>query len=140
MSKKIKSELDESIVIGLQNYTTEELKAEIKRRQRGERINRPRQKIEYTYASATIINMTNDTLIRRYYEVIIDEEDIRKYQISIYKKKFKVRVDMRLFKANNAPMIGDKVLIRSRRTKKAPMGFGIFGEVFISEITEHKNK
>ena len=123
----------------LKDYTTEQLKAEIKRREREERQLRSTgrsYKAEYAYAIALITYVSDDPYIRRQYKIKVCKKDCEKYQLNISYKTgtgYAYILQSR-FNKGTAPKLGDMVRIKSRKTKSNPNGFGLFSTPIIYEI------
>lgn len=129
--------------MNLQDYTTEELKAEIKRRQIEERKARSRKgmKAEYAYAEAVITYINGNAFARRTYQADISESDCMKNNIPMQSRhRYYLRIDRKVFNKSNAPKVGDVVKLKSRKTQYNPDGFGLFCEPIICEIIKRNNK
>lgn len=119
----------------LKDYTTKELKEELKRRSKEERLKRlsvPR-KTEYAYATAVVGHINKYASFNRKYSVKISEEDVQTYNISEYRVTMDVARDVSINVAD-APKIGDVVKLRGRKTKSNPTGFGCFANPVICEV------
>lgn len=130
----------------LQDYTTEELKAELQRRQKEARKRaaeeRRKRGTQYAHVRAKITRISGTAFKNRRYEAKIIEEDLAKLdRASLYHHRN--GAEYPLLKANfnsdTAPRIGDIVLLRSRKTNRYPEGFGLFCTPYISEIYKRKN-
>lgn len=123
----------------LKDYTTEELKAELKRRATEERRLRSigrSHKAEYAYATALITYVSDDPYIRRQYKIKVSKEDCEKYKLGVSYKTGTgyAHILHSKFNKETAPKLGDVVRIRSRKTKSNPNGFGLFSTPVIYEI------
>lgn len=122
----------------LQDYTTDELKAELKRRQIEARKQKSR-KTEYAYATATVRSIDKYASFKRYYHVFISEDDTQRDRIADHRILIDVSLDVKI-KAADKPKVGDVVKLRSRKTKDNPTGFGSFAHPIICEVLERNNK
>ena len=114
----------------LQNYTDEQLRDELKRRARERRANTPRE-IIYKEFEATIMQVYN--VKQKYnghtsylpfkqwsYRVKDIKSDLaRMHPADVYK------LARGVFKKDNAPIVGDRVKLRYRKTKRGYEGFDI---------------
>lgn len=114
----------------LSDISTDELKAEIKRRQIEIRKNRPHSKPEYAYATAEVTYAKGRTFTEMKFRIKILDEWAAKH----HHPWSDVTIDRTVFKAAYHPEVGDIVKIKSRKTKEAPDGFGIFSNIMICEI------
>lgn len=126
--------------MSIEDYTTEELKAEIKRRQteaRRLRSSGKSYKAEYAYARAVITWASNDPFSRQIFRAHILDEDLakmdRQMQVN-YRYEKQINILRANFNKDTAPRKGDLVRIRSRRTKYYPDGFGLFCTPYIFEV------
>lgn len=124
----------------LKDYTTEELKAELKRRATEERRLRSMgrsHKAEYTYARAVITSISKDNWLRREFRAKILDEDLACMDENI-RRRYRDEMRMNILRANfnkdTAPDIGDIVRIRSCKTNYNPSGFGLFSTPYIVEV------
>jgi hypothetical protein len=120
----------------LENYTTDELKAELKRRQdieRRERAKNTSHAVEFAYVSGVIVDVDDTAFCRQYYRVEIDEADRKR--VNLLHTTYDMKLDRKVFSRKSlAPKLGDRVKIKSRKSKRHPNGFGLFSEMFICEI------
>lgn len=114
----------------LSGISTDDLKVEIKRRQKEERVNKPHQKTEYAYATAEITYVEGRTFAEMRFRINI----LDKWAATHHHPHSEVAIDRKVFKAACHPEVGDIVKIKSRKTKEAPDGFGIFSNIMICEI------
>lgn len=132
--------------MNLQEYTTEELKAELRRRQKEDRKRaaeeRRKRGTQYAYVRAKITRTTGGSFKTKRYVAQILEEDLLKLDVATqhYHKYGKEYPLLRArFTADTVPHVGDLVLLRSRKTNRYPEGFGLFCTPFICEIYQRKN-
>lgn len=126
----------------LKDYTTDELKAEIKRRVAEERAQRRREtpyRAQYAYVTGTISDVSDDPFYRRRYELRIDDADIEKCNLRWRYRCHDIKLDSKRFRKENAPQIGDKVKVKSRISKQYPNGFGPFSRLIICDIINPTN-
>lgn len=118
--------------MALQDYTTEELKAELKRRQIEARKARSRKgvKLEYGYAIAKVTWVSKDPFCKKRFRIKILDDWAAKY----HSEYSDTPIDRKVFNKSNHPQVGDIVKVKSRKTKYAPNGFGLFSNVKIVEI------
>lgn len=114
----------------LSGISTDDLKVEIKRREIEIRKSRPRSKAEYAYATAEVTYAKGRTFTEMRFRINILDERAAKH----HHPCSEVAIDRRVFKAACHPEVGDIVKIKSRKTKEAPDGFGIFSNIMICEI------
>lgn len=132
--------------MNLQDYTTEELKAELQRRQKEARKRaaeeRRKRGTQYAYVRAKITRITGNSFKNKRYIAKILEEDLHNLDVAT-REYHKYGKEYPLLKANftsdTIPHIGDVVLLRSRKTNRYPEGFGLFCTPYISEIYKRKN-
>ncbi len=113
----------------LQDYTTDELRAELKRRateaRKAANVNRDR-KAKYLYAEGTVIEVYNDSCGRKRpfsewrFRVRIDDEYATKLNIQSWNIDSCHNVDRAKFKKSTAPKEGDRVRLKCRITKDSP--------------------
>lgn len=123
----------------LKDYTIEELEAEIKRRKKEARAAYVRPPREYAYITATVVDMFGKGNIMNWdYRLQIDEEC--KSQVTenfLFHARYR---DFKLisgaFNKKTAPQIGDRVRLKSAKTKTDPTGFGSFSDPKICEKLE----
>lgn len=130
----------------LSAYTTEEIKAELHRRQKEDRKRaaeeRRKQGTQYAYLRAKITRVSGDSFKSKRYAAKILEEDLLKLDVATrnyhkYGKEYPLLKAR--FNADTVPQVGDIVLLRSRKTNRYPEGFGLFCTPYISEIYKRKN-
>lgn len=127
----------------LQDYTTEELRAELKRRDveaRRERAKNRDNKAKYAYATGVVCWASRDPYCRREYRVNICEEDRDKYKLPNYELHKRCYPLLSVIKATDAPQVGDTVTIRARVTKARPDGFSSFHTPSIVEVIKRKEE
>ena len=98
----------------LKDFTTEELREELKRRAKEARINAGRKKPEYIEITGVVTKITNNRKSFMYGQYSLDIKDDRvdnRDKIATYTLK------AGKFKKDNYPQIGDTVLIKQRLTK-----------------------
>lgn len=113
----------------LQDYTTDELRAELKRRaveaRKAANTDRDR-KHKYLYAEGTVINVHNTSGGRRLpfsdwtFKVHIDDEYAAKLNIQTWNIDIYHTVNRAKFKKSTAPKEGDRVRLKCRVTKNFP--------------------
>lgn len=116
----------------LQDYTTEELKAELRRRAAEERKARTaerRRMTEYNYAEGTVIHVSGTVFSRTTYDVKLDEADAKRLGKSTV---CSLRPPKGVRRAD-APEVGDRVRLKGRITRSDPTGF-MWGNAYIHEI------
>lgn len=105
----------------LQDYTTEELKAEIKRRLAEERkvrnANRDR-KAKFLYALALVTQVTEGAFCRRRWKVELTEEYKKLYGAD--PSPMYVDVMRSIIKSTDSPEVGDIVRLKKRITNASP--------------------
>lgn len=126
----------------LQDFTTDELRAELKRRateaRKAANANRDRNP-KYLYADGTVIKVydtscgKNRPFSEWQFKVRIDEEYVVKYGIQSWGKERDLDVNRAKFKKHNAPKVGDRVRLKCRVTKGSPR-WGMFHQPMIDEI------
>lgn len=122
----------------LKDYTTDELRAELKRRnieaRRQGSLGRS-QKAVYAYANGVVTYVSDDPFSRRQFKVKICEPDCDKYQLSVlYRIGSYAHILRANFTKDTAPRLGDIVRVRSRKTNSRPNGFGVFPTPYIIEV------
>lgn len=127
----------------LQDYTTDELRAELKRRateaRKAANVNRDR-KAKYLYAEGTVIKVYNDSCGRKRpfsewrFMVLLDDKYIIAYNIPSYQRSGRVYcVNRAKFNKTTAPKEGDRVRLKCRVTKDSPR-WNMFQQPMIDEI------
>lgn len=127
----------------LQDYTTDELRAELKRRateaRKAANVSRDR-KAKYLYAEGTVINVygSNCGYKRPFSEwrfmVLLDDKYIIAYNIPSYQRSGRdYRVNRAKFNKTTAPKEGDRVRLKCRVTKDSPR-WNMFHQPMIDEI------
>ena len=120
----------------LQEYTTEELKAELKRRldiEKAERRKNRDYKAKYLYATGVVDNISH----KRFF-VKLDKKYIDEYEIPTYKVYMCYKIDKnKLKRVADLPKIGDIVRLRCRITKTSPK-WNFFNRPFIEAIIERE--
>lgn len=126
----------------LQDFTTDELRAELKRRAAESRkaANATRdRKHKYLYAEGTVVNVRNTSGGRRLpfadwsFKVHIDDECATKLNIQTWNIDSYHTVNRAKFKKSNAPKEGDRVRLKCRVTKDSPR-WNMFHQPIIDEI------
>lgn len=126
----------------LQDFTTDELRAELKRRateaRKAANANRDR-KAKYLYAEGTVVKVYNTIgRVKRpfldwRFKVRIDAEDEVKLGISTWNMDSYHNVDRAKFNKSTAPKEGDRVRLKCRVTKDCPK-WNMFHQPIIDEI------
>lgn len=126
----------------LQDYTTDELKAEIKRRQAEARkaanANRDR-KHKYLYAEGTVTSIyrTRNGMKLPFsewrFKVCLEDKYVIEYNIYGYKKTPTCDLNRARFRKDTAPKEGDRVRLKCRITKDSP-DWDLFYRPVIDEI------
>lgn len=126
----------------LQDYTTDELRAELKRRateaRKAANASRDR-KHKYMYAEGTVITVHNTSGGRKLpfsdwsFKVRIDDEYVTKLNIQTWNIDSYHNVDRTKFKKYNTPKEGDRVRLKCRITKDSPR-WNMFHQPIIDEI------
>ena len=122
--------------MSLQEYTTEELKAELKRRsdiEKAEKRKNRDYKAKYLYATGIVDNISNG----RFY-VRLNKKYIKEYEIPNHKVYTYYKVDKnKLKRIADLPKIGDIVRLRCRITKTSPK-WNFFNRPFIEALIERE--
>lgn len=126
----------------LQDFTTDELRAELKRRateaRKAANVSRDR-KAKYLYAEGTVIKVHDGGCGRKLpfsewrFKVHIDDEYATKLNIQTWNIDSYHDVDHAKFKKSNAPKEGDRVRLKCRVTKDSPR-WNMFHQPIIDEI------
>lgn len=126
----------------LQDFTTDELRAELKRRaveaRKSANVNRDR-KAKYLYAEGTVITVHNTSGGRKLpfsewsFKVHIDDEYATKLNIQSWNIDSYHSVSRANFKKSTAPNEGDRVRLKCRVTKDSPR-WNMFHQPIIDEI------
>lgn len=98
----------------LKDFTTEELREELKRRAKEARVNAGRKKPEYIAIVGVVTKITNNRKSFMYGQYSVNTKDNRiddRDKIATYTLK------AGKFKKDNYPQVGDVVLIKQRLTK-----------------------
>lgn len=107
----------------LRDYTTERLKAELKRRTDEERERKRAMGIRvptYEYARGKVVSVFNSGAFTSWcWKVEICDEDMKRLGIADVLKRSSYKV-MKEFTKSTAPQVGDTVLLRKRITKNSP--------------------
>lgn len=120
----------------LKDYTIEELKAEIKRRKKEERANRPKPEPQFVYAKATVTEVRGRTFTNAEYYVDVDPEYLEQMS-GVARRELKnnnVKLIRAKFSKKTAPKEGDRVLIKSKITQDNPTGWGTWFKPYICEV------
>ena len=124
----------------LKDYTTEELKAELKRRKIEEgREKLKNRKTEYAYVTATVKHIYKHALFNKKYLVEINKDDLTTSCAYKFNYGVEVSIDKKI-KAADRPNVDDTVKLRSRITKDNPTGFGCFAHPKICEVIKRKEE
>lgn len=118
----------------LKDYTTEELKAELKRRQMEARKLKD-NKAQYIYATAVVTHASGSCFSLRHWDVELTDESMKELNLhhtrknisSIYVNKLKI-------KAGDSPKVGDMVKVQCRITKSAQQPFFWRNKIRICEV------
>lgn len=121
----------------LKDYSTQELKDELKRRAIETRkrvaLERKAKGTQYAYAEALVEWVSDEPFMRRKFWVE-PLKPVDKYA----SRTLHPSLDKRIFNSKNCPQKGDIVKLKSRKTKMNPEGFG-FSKSFIIEIVKRKS-
>lgn len=98
----------------LKDFTTEELREELKRRAKEARINAGRKKPEYIEIVGVVTKITNNRKSFMYGQYSLDIKDDRVRDCDKY-TTYTLKAGK--FKKDNYPQVGDIVLIKQRLTK-----------------------
>lgn len=124
----------------LKDYTIEELRAELKRRDIEARRQRSlgcSRKAVYAYATGVVTYVSDEPFSKRQFKVKICEQDCTKYKLSaLYRTDGYAHILRANFTKDTAPRLGDIVRVRSRKTNSRPNGFGVFSTPYIVEIIQ----
>lgn len=123
----------------LKDYTTEEIRAELKRRNAEAAHKRAMERkamgTQYAYELAEVTYMSPGAFYFRTYDVRM----LNKERFSGYRERQSyVGLVRAFFNTSNAPRVGDIVKLRSRKTKDNPDGFGLFENAKICEVVKRK--
>lgn len=126
----------------LQDFTIDELRAELNRRaieaRKAANANRDR-KPKYLYAEGTVLTVHNTSGGRKLpfldwsFKVHIDDEYTMKLNIQTWNIDSYHNVNRAKFKKRNAPKEGDRVRLKCRVTKDSPR-WNMFHQPIIDEI------
>lgn len=104
----------------LKDYTTEQLREELKRRAKEARAAAPRHPVSLT-ATAVVKSILKSPYHRRFndweYELELTPESIAEYEVAEIFKIFRCTLARGFFKRNDAPNEGDTVTVRFRNHK-----------------------
>lgn len=121
--------------------STQELEAELCRRKKEEKTKKQSErdyKFKYAYARAMVTYALSTPFSRGRWNVELLQDEAIKYNRNnqgSFDRTFKdVSLDKTVFKASNAPKLGDIVMLRSRITKHNPNGFGAFAQPIVCEV------
>lgn len=98
----------------LKDFTTEELREELKRRAKEARINAGRKKPEYIEIIGVVTKITNNRKSFMYGQYTLEIKDDRVRDCDKY-TTYTLKTGK--FKKDNYPQVGDTVLIKQRLTK-----------------------
>ena len=123
----------------LKDFTIEELQAEIKRRKKEmAAANRKKRVYEYGYVSATVVAVDGDRFTRQTYRLEIDEESkaavTENFLSHVRHHRFKLLTGA--FRKDDAPKLGDRVLLKSLKTKYNPTGYSLHSDPKICKVLE----
>ena len=108
----------------LRDYTTEQLKAELKRRTDEERQRKRAMGIRvptYEYARGKVVSVSNSGAFTSWrWKVEICDEDMKRLGIASVHKRSSYTILIKEFTKATAPQVGDTVLLRNRITKNSP--------------------
>lgn len=108
----------------LRDYTTEQLKAELKRRTDEERQRKRAMGIRvpnYEYARGKVVSVSNSGAFTSWcWKVEICDEDMKRLGIASVHKRSSYTILIKEFTKATAPQTGDIVLLRKRITKNSP--------------------
>lgn len=100
----------------LKDYTTEELREELKRRAKEARLNAPRKKPKYIEIEATITNIYHysysKSFLQTEYTISTSDDRVSSYDLD---RRYKLKNGC--FRKDNTPKIGDTVIIGHLLTK-----------------------
>lgn len=118
----------------IEDFTTEELRAELKRRDKEARRQRALERklkgIEYAYAEARIRYVSQDPWCRRKFNIEFLDKELGKH-VSPYSD---IPIDRKVFNKQTSPRKGDIVKVRCRKTNSNPTGFGLWCHPCICEM------
>lgn len=127
----------------LKDYTTEQLKAELKRRATEERRLRSTgrsHKAEYAYAIALITQVSDDVYSQRLFYGKVLTFDEKESINPRWMRESLFMIVRANFKKDTAPKVNDIVRVKSRKTRICPNGFGnCFTTPYIIEVIGHDN-
>lgn len=124
--------------------STQELEAELCRRKKEEKAKKQSErdyKFKYAYARAMVTYASSTPFSRGRWDTELLEDEAIKYNRNRgpIDRTFKdVSLDKTVFKASNAPKVGDIVMLRSRITKHNPNGFGAFAQPIVCEMLKRR--
>ena len=98
----------------LKDFTTEELREELRRRAKEARINAGKKKPEYIEIIGVVTKITNNRRSFMYNQYTLDINDDR---VKDYNRYATFTLKTGKFKKDNYPQIGDTVIIKQRLTK-----------------------
>ena len=118
----------------LKNFTTEELREELKRRAKEARLNAGRKKSEYIEIIGVVTKITNNRKSFMYGQYSLDIKDNRVKDCDKY-TTYTLKTGK--FKKDNYPQVGDTVLIKQRLTKAVNFFMARYAK--IDSIIKRKN-
>ena len=108
----------------IEDFTTEELRTELKRRDQEARRQRALERklkgVEYAHAEVRITYVSDDPWSRRKFRIEFLNPELGKHISSISD----IPIDRRVFSKKTSPQKGDIVKVRCRKTNYNPTGFG----------------
>lgn len=123
---------------GLKDYTIDELKEELKRREAEAQSQRSKgrsHRAEYAYTYGFVVWVSDEPYCRQRFRVRIPQSEIDKHpRLARYSVYGYIDIVRNNFTKDTAPRVGDTVRIKSRKTAHCPDGFGIFSGAYICEI------
>lgn len=130
----------------LQDFTTDELRAELKRRateaRKAANANRDR-KHKYLYVEGTVVKVYDNSCGRKRpfsewsFEVFLDDKYIVDYNIPSYNRSRSYAVNRVKLNKSTAPKEGDRVRLKCRITKDSPR-WNMFHQPVIDEVIDRK--
>lgn len=122
----------------LKDYSIEELKAEIKRRKKEDKKMQPKREPEYGYITATVTAIDGDVFTRQSYRLEIDEDCKSKVTSDFlcHSRHHRFNLLSGVFSKKTAPEVGDKVMLKSLKTKANPTGYGLYSDPKICKVVE----
>lgn len=118
----------------LKDFTTEELREELRRRAKEARINAGKKKPEYIEIEAVVTKIINNRKSFMYGQYILDIKDDR---VKDYDKNNTYTLKTGKFKKDNYPQVGDTVIVKQRLTKAVNFFVARFAK--IDSIVKRKN-